>query len=89
MGAADRCFSGESSWCVGAGALPVRLRAVREIAEIFADLPSEPAPEDWDRIAEVLIEEAETRTAELRARLGDMRSGTKLCEIAESVKGHT
>ena len=58
---------------------------VREIAEVFADLPSEPDPEDWGRIADTLIKEAETRTTELRARLGDLRSGTKLCEIVDSV----
>lgn len=56
---------------------------VREIAEVFADLPPEPGPEDWDQIADVLVKEAETRTAELRARLADMRSGANLCEIAE------
>lgn len=61
---------------------------VREIAEIFADLPAEPDPEDWDRIADVLTKEAETRTAELRARLTDMGAGTKLCEIVESLNDH-
>ena len=54
---------------------------VREIAEIFADLPPEPGPEDWGRVADALIDEAETRTAELRARLDDMRSKVRLCEI--------
>ncbi len=54
---------------------------VREIAKIFADLPPEPGPEDWGRIADELITEAETRTAELRARLDEMLSGAKLCEI--------
>lgn len=58
---------------------------VREIADVFEDLPSEPGPEDWGRVADILIDEAETRTAELRARLGEMRSGTKLCEIVESI----
>ncbi len=62
--------------------------SVREIAEIFADLPPEPGPEDWGRIAAALIKEAETRTAELRARLDDMRTGVKLCEIVESVNHH-
>lgn len=61
---------------------------VREIAKVFAHLPSEPSPEDWGRIADALINEAETRTAELRARLDDMRSGTKLCEIVDSANGH-
>lgn len=61
---------------------------VREIVEVFADLPSEPTPEDWGRIADTLIQEAESRTAELRARLDDMRSGAKLCEIIDSVDSH-
>jgi len=56
---------------------------VREIAGVLGDLPPSPGPGDWDRVAAVLIEQAEARTAELRARLADLRSGTKLCEIAE------
>lgn len=56
---------------------------VREIAEVFADLPADPGPADWDRVANVLIAEAETRTAQLRSRLSDMRSGTRLCEIVD------
>ncbi len=61
---------------------------VREIALTFAELPPEPGPEDWGQIADTLITEAETRTAELRARLDDMRSGTKLCEIVEFPTTH-
>lgn len=58
---------------------------VREIAEVFADLPPDPTPGDWDRVADVLIAEAETRTAQLRSRLSDMRSGTRLCEIVDQL----
>ncbi len=61
---------------------------VREIAEVFADLPPEPGPEDWGRIAHILIQESESRTAELRARLDDLRSGTKLCDIVAPLNGH-
>jgi MerR family redox-sensitive transcriptional activator SoxR len=58
---------------------------VREIAEMFADLPPDPGPDDWGYVASALIEQAEARTAELRARLADMRSGTRLCEIVEQI----
>lgn len=58
---------------------------VREIADVFADLPPTPGPDDWGRVASVLIEQAEARTAELRARLADIRSGTRLCEIVEQI----
>lgn len=58
---------------------------VREIADVFSDLPPDPSAADWSRIATVLVEQAEARTAELRARLADMRSGTRLCEIVEQI----
>ncbi|MEU4428824.1 MerR family transcriptional regulator [Actinoplanes sp. NPDC024001] len=54
---------------------------VREIAEVFADLPADPRPQDWGRVAEHLIAEAEARTAALKAYLGEMRSGAKLCDL--------
>jgi MerR family transcriptional regulator, redox-sensitive transcriptional activator SoxR len=56
---------------------------VREIADIFAELPTNPDADDWGRVANILIREAEARTADLRARLAELRSGTKLCEIIE------
>jgi MerR family transcriptional regulator, redox-sensitive transcriptional activator SoxR len=61
---------------------------IREIADVFADLPADPDPQDWGRIAETLIAEAEARTAELRARLADIRTGTKLCEIIDHIDDH-
>ena len=54
---------------------------VREIAGIFAALPADPAPADWGRVAEILIREAEERTAALRTHLEQMRSGGRLCEL--------
>ncbi len=54
---------------------------VREIAEVFADFPQEPSCEDWGRVAETLVAEAEARTAALRAYLAEMSSGAKLCEL--------
>lgn len=58
---------------------------VREIAVVFLDLPGDPTPDDWNQVAAVLVEQAEARTAELRARLAEMRSGAKLCEIVEQI----
>ena len=54
---------------------------VREIADVFSALPADPAPEDWHRIAVVLVEEAEARVAALRARLEAIGAGGRLCEI--------
>ena len=58
---------------------------VREIVDVFADLPPTPGPDDWARVATVLVEQAEARTAELRARLADMRSGARLCEVIDQI----
>jgi MerR family redox-sensitive transcriptional activator SoxR len=58
---------------------------VREIAEVFTDLPPDPGPDHWSQVADILIERAEARTAELRARLDDMRSGARLCQIVEQI----
>ncbi|WP_433359975.1 MerR family transcriptional regulator [Actinoplanes sp. CA-142083] len=55
---------------------------VREIAGVFAALPHDPQPEDWGRVAETLIAEAEARTAALREHLAGLRSGAKLCDLA-------
>lgn len=54
---------------------------VREIAEVFDGFPQDPSCEDWGRVAETLVAEAEARTAALRAYLAEMSSGAKLCEL--------
>jgi MerR family redox-sensitive transcriptional activator SoxR len=54
---------------------------VREIADVFAALPAEPRPEDWRRVADVLVHEVERRVAALRSHLADIGSGAKLCEL--------
>jgi MerR family redox-sensitive transcriptional activator SoxR len=59
---------------------------VREIADVFTTLPTDPQPQDWERIAVVLVEEAESRTAALRAYLDELRSGGRLCELDPHVK---
>jgi MerR family redox-sensitive transcriptional activator SoxR len=54
---------------------------VREIADVLATLPDDPECTDWGHVAEVLIAEAEARTAALRAYLAELNSGARLCEI--------
>ncbi|WP_277213599.1 MerR family transcriptional regulator [Isoptericola croceus] len=58
---------------------------VREIADLYADLPADPRPEDWARIAEQLVVEAQRRVADLRAGLDVLATDTKLCEIGASL----
>ncbi|KUH39042.1 MULTISPECIES: MerR family transcriptional regulator [Streptomyces] len=53
---------------------------VREIAELLADLSSDPQPEDWAGIACELMDEAERRVAALRSCLTEIASASKLCE---------
>ncbi len=59
---------------------------VREIADVFGTLPEDPQPKDWQRVAAVLIDEAEARTAALQAYLGEMLSGGRLCEIDDRIE---
>ncbi|MEU4560662.1 MerR family transcriptional regulator [Actinoplanes sp. NPDC023936] len=59
---------------------------VREIADVFVTLPDDPEPQDWQRVAAVLIDEAETRTAALQAYLDEMLSGARLCEIDNRIE---
>ncbi|MEV6304718.1 MerR family transcriptional regulator [Actinoplanes sp. NPDC051861] len=56
---------------------------VREIADVFAGLPADPQPDDWGRVADHLIAEAEARTAALKSYLADMCSGARLCELPD------
>lgn len=54
---------------------------VREIAALFAALPTDPAPEDWERVAGRLVAEAERRMTSLRTQLDSLGSHGKLCEL--------
>ncbi|MGC5033435.1 MerR family transcriptional regulator [Micromonospora sp. DT229] len=58
--------------------------SVREIAELFTDLPPDPQPEDWQRVAGQLVTEVEQRVRHLKAQLAAMESGAKLCEIGRA-----
>lgn len=56
---------------------------VREIAELFELLPPAPGPGDWEIVGGRLVAEAERRVAGLRQRLGELGSGTRLCELRD------
>lgn len=54
---------------------------VRDIAEVFDTLPTEPQPEDWQRIADQLVTEAEQRVETLKRATAAMSGGGQLCEL--------
>lgn len=54
---------------------------LREIAELFADLPADPGYDDWGNLADQLVSRAEQRVADLKAQLDALGTDTKLCEI--------
>lgn len=58
---------------------------VREIAELFSALPADPGPEEWGRVADQLVTEAEQRVTDLKVQLDALGSGSKLCEIGASI----
>ncbi|MBM9462336.1 MerR family transcriptional regulator [Aeromicrobium sp. YIM 150415] len=58
---------------------------VREIAGLFAGLPPAPEPEDWGRVAEQIVTQAEQRVADLKAQLDALGSDDKLCEIGANL----
>lgn len=58
---------------------------VREIAELFAGLPTDPGYADWSRLADQLIDQAEQRVTDLKAQLDALGTDTKLCEIGASL----
>ncbi len=60
---------------------------VREIADVFAALPADPQPSDWDQLAAILIAEAESRTAALRAYLEEIGTDGRLCEVDDRLAG--
>ena len=55
--------------------------SVQEIAAVLEDVPDEPTPEDWQRLTDHLVVEAERRIADLHAVLADLKSQTKRCDL--------
>lgn len=58
---------------------------IREIAELFSVLPDGPGSEDWERIGDRLVWEAERRVADLKTQLDSLGSDTKLCQIGATI----
>lgn len=54
---------------------------VREIAELFEGLPSEPSAAHWQMVGDHLVAEAERRVADLKKHLDDLGSGVQLCSL--------
>jgi MerR family redox-sensitive transcriptional activator SoxR len=59
---------------------------VREIAELLANLPPSPQPDDWAKIACQLMDEAERRVAALSGYLTEIASAGELCEVADRMR---
>ncbi|WP_061295418.1 MerR family transcriptional regulator [Herbidospora cretacea] len=57
--------------------------SVAEIRQVLDDLPPDPAPGDWRRLAESLVAEAHRRISQLQQVLGEITGGEKLCELEE------
>lgn len=58
---------------------------VREITDLFADLPSDPQPEDWHHVSERLLADAEQRLASLKRSIEAMKAGDKLCVLDDAL----
>jgi MerR family redox-sensitive transcriptional activator SoxR len=54
---------------------------VREIAEIFDEMPAGAMGDDWAAVEDRLVERALHRIEELRQTLADITSGAPLCEL--------
>ncbi|TDO92379.1 MerR family transcriptional regulator [Enemella evansiae] len=58
---------------------------VREIADLFSDLPVDPRRDDWSRVADRLVAEAEQRVSDLKTQLDVLGSEAALCEIGSNL----
>ncbi|ALL79478.1 hypothetical protein AD006_29970 (plasmid) [Pseudonocardia sp. EC080610-09] len=54
---------------------------VREVAELFADMPAAPTCEDWSRVADHLVAEAQARMTELTSHLELLTSDASFEEV--------
>lgn len=54
---------------------------VREIAELFADMPAEPTCADWSRVADHIVAEAQTRMSDLTSHLQLLTSDATFDEV--------
>ena len=78
----QRRFTGDAACRIRVARVAQRVGlTVREIADILADLPDDPGPPEWSRVAGELITEARAWIARLEAALDDLGSGSKLCDL--------
>jgi MerR family redox-sensitive transcriptional activator SoxR len=54
---------------------------VREIGEIFDQMPDDAMGEEWDDVAQALVERAHAGIEQLRGTLADISSGGPLCGL--------
>ena len=54
---------------------------VREIAEIFDEMPDGAMGSDWDAVEQRLVARAESASSSSAATLADIASGAPLCEL--------
>lgn len=54
---------------------------VREIAELFADMPADPTCADWSRVADNLVTEAQARMTDLTSNLELLTSDATFDEV--------
>lgn len=59
---------------------------VREIAELFGGLPADPKPEDWAKMSDHLVQQAEQRVADLKRHLAALGTEAKLCDLGAELR---
>src|SRR5689334_4588021 len=81
-GGGRRLFDDSASCRIKVAKLAQRVGlTVREIAELFADLPPSVGAQEWGRMATALVSESERRLADLRTSLAEMQTGGPLCVV--------
>lgn len=82
----QRRFDSSAACRIQVGRLAQRVGlTVREVADLFAELPPDPQPADWQVVAARLVAEARARVADLEAHLDALGSDAKLCEIGAAL----
>jgi MerR family redox-sensitive transcriptional activator SoxR len=62
---------------------------VREIAEIFDEMPDGAMGSDWDAVEQRLVVRAQQRIDQLRTTLADIASGAPLCQLEPNLPRST
>jgi MerR family redox-sensitive transcriptional activator SoxR len=57
--------------------------SVQEIAGVLEEVRDEPTLEDWQRVTDYLITDAQRRIAELRDVLAELETEAKRCELSD------